>query len=418
MSGWLPVVTAIIGAAVAAGGFMLSGWRQRQETLDTRIERAVKSQIGDRFMDFLAVGERTAREMSDLTEAASVQAEAVISEAKDRLAQLEASMGVQRELEDLLTRADKVLPDLDTLAAATPAALLRDLNSSQIDAPQATASLLRLLDHGSTTSKQFEMAGDKAREHLEDIDLARALYQRAVDRNPSNVSAKAELLGTTLLDGDDEASAAAMDGLRALVRDNPVSRTPLIKLLNEYVRSERYADMEQEIRSILESSPDDALLWRNLAVALVHNGGTVDDIGAAYERAIELSNATTNEGDYVNSAKTYVGWLASQGLFERADQILAAALAKMPQEESLYFASFQLDMRRGHRDRARRALEIMAKIGGPNEALFASQLQLGLDSLDYLDNGESELADPLALSPELIHHLIGQTEAEGLEKEG
>lgn len=409
METWLPILTAMAGVLLTAAGFLLAGWQHTKESLEQRVERAVKGQVGDRFMDFLDVGERTAREMAELTQEAKSQSEKMISDAEEQLDRLKRGQDVLHQLEDLLNRAERVIPNLDVLSAAVPAAMLRELEGPHVEPPQVIAILETLLAAPGVTSKQLEEGGDRARELLEDLPLSRKLYKAALQANPSNVSARAELLGIDLLESDEARAEVAREELKELALAQPTERTPLIKLLNDYVRRDRYDDMEALIRDQLKKFPDEPLLWRNLAVALSSLNRPASEVGAAYERAIELSSHPDRVGDLVNTAKSFVSWLAYQGQPERANEVLHMALREMPTEDELYLASYRLAMAQKDVARAKRSLRLMARHGGQREAWIATRLEAGLDGLEYLETGdESKFPAPSTVEPDALRALLAE----------
>ncbi|MGO9582629.1 MAG: hypothetical protein ACLP36_07445 [Acidimicrobiales bacterium] len=110
MSTWPPVVTGIGGVVVASPGLFLAGLRQRRESLDQRVERVVKSQVGDRFFDFLEIGERTEKECLERNERARGQNEALLTQAQERLNEPDRGQSILKELTSVLTRAEDFLP--------------------------------------------------------------------------------------------------------------------------------------------------------------------------------------------------------------------------------------------------------------------------------------------------------------------
>jgi hypothetical protein len=389
VSNWVPVATGLLGAGVAAAGFFLNSLRGSRETLDKRIERAAKSQIGDRFMDFLEVGERARREMATLTSETLGQAQAVIADAQSRLKQLEASQAVEAQLEALIARAELVIPELSTIEAASPVALGQQLDTAQLEPPRAAAIISRLKSHPSANARQLEKAGDVAREVLEDVPLARELYGLASERDPQNVSIRAELLAIDLT-RDDATAANARDELQTLAVRNPTVRNPLIKLLNDFVEREDYKTMENLIRQLLEQFPNDPLLLRNLALALSHVSDDVHAIDDTYRQSLQYADKPDGESDFVNAARPYANWLIYQGRLEEAERVLRQAWQKRPMEDSLFLTWYRLEMARGDIPRARRALDVMGRLGGVQEEFIARKFQAGLDAMTYLESGTAE----------------------------
>lgn len=394
MSNWIPLVTAAVGAAVAAAGFLLTGWHKNRESLDKRVERAVKGQVGDRFMDFLDVGERTTKEISDLTHSAKAQSEEMIADAQMRLDQLREGQVLLNRLDELLQRAEQVVPNLDAISEAAPAALLRDLDTPNADPAKVVAILTRIEESPTASSKQLEIAGDRAKDLLEDVQRARSLYERAVERNPANLSAKAEILAIDMQSGPVGQTTAAREELKDLIRAHPSARVAIALLFNDYIENDEYSEMEAFIRELLAKIPDDPLLWRNLAIALSRSSSDTDEVKAAYERSMASARAAQGDGDLVNTSKVYVTWLARQERYDDAARVLDEALRAAPDEVELYSAAFRLEMARGDRAKAARAAELMERLGGRGAAAVGRRMRSGLNSLTYLETGDASVLHP------------------------
>ncbi len=397
-SSWVPIASGLAGAAVATGGFLLNGLRGRRESLDKRIERAAKSQIGDRFLDFVDMSERARQDLDTLTKRTLDQAQAAMSEAEARLSQLNTSQDVQSKLEKLLSRAELILPEIDTIAASSPVALIERLSEPQLSASGAAALISELMTRSSANGRQLEKAGDIAREVLDDDVLAREAYSLAIERSPENISAQAELIALDLK-GTTEKRQRAQEKLRNLAINNPTVRTPLIKLLNYFTMNDEYEAMESFINSLLEHSAEDAslkrfsddpLLWRNLALALSHTSDNIEKVKESYEHALTLAHRPDGDGDYVNTARPYSNWLIYQGDLATAADILNRAAELFPMEASIYFGRYRLEIARGDLSKARRSLQVMESLGNAQEGARARMLRMGLDARAYLDSDGPE----------------------------
>lgn len=385
-SAWAAAFAAISGALITALGFLLSQRQKRRENLDGRVKVAVSAALGEKLFDFIKLGEQTATSISELTSNAEQRAREVFDNVENMLGELSKGEEALVGLRDALAAAQRLIPGLEEASNLRPAALLRQIEMTSPDSLELLALLSRLLTVEGASSRQLEKAGDEAREKLDDTDLARLFYEKALVADPDNISARAELLVIRAKPGSGDYTR----DLRELALQYPRETTPLVKLLNEYVDRDEYAQMKEDVLLLLEEMPDNPLLWRNLSIARAETGESQDAVSHDYDRAIELSRRPTSssEGDFVNTVRSYSNWLIATGQFERARELIAEALERMPSEGSLYFAIYKLEMRAGNRQRARRALQLMGRFGNPNQGYTASRLLEGIDGLDYLDSEE------------------------------
>lgn len=394
MPTWLPIATAIAGALVGAATFWLAAVKTRRDSLEQRVHRAVKGEVGDRFLDFIEAGEKVEAKLQELLTETQQESSRIIAEAKLGLQSLEDGRAVGESLEKLLSQATQLVPDLARVADAVPAEHVRELRDPSISTSRAVVLVDAIRDSPNANSRQLELAGDTAREVLEDKNRARELYRLACEADPTNTSARAEYLGIQLASPDEDERVRSRQALHSLAIAHPGDKTGKTNLLNDYVRLNKYDEMAREIRELLRALPRDALLWRNLGLALSHTHAEEDQVAEAYEQALVFSTAAdTDAGDFVNTAKVYIVWLAHVGRFDRAHEVLDQALAKMPEEGSLYLASYRLAMGEGDSERARRSLKAFSALT-PQFAWKAKQMMRGLEYKDFLGSGdESSVAE-------------------------
>jgi tetratricopeptide (TPR) repeat protein len=269
--------------------------------------------------------------------------------------------------------------------------LLRARQAS--DREEILGLLRQLLAHPEADSRTVEIAGDFARNSLDNIPLATRLYARAVDIDPANVSALSEYLGVQAYDPArrDEAKAKIVE----LALKYPNRSVIINNTINFFIRVDDYAGLKVFCEDFLggsneRKSKERSLLYRNLAVALTELGHDINEIRDAYEQAFELGDSA----DYVNAARPYIRLLLSRNEPDQAAPIIDRAVQYSPGDAALHRLRGEVYRELQQYDIAQLSFEIMGQLGTPSEKYESQTLIRNLTILRTLFGRTSGSAAP------------------------
>jgi len=385
-------LTAIGTLLITLGTIAL--WRLTQRSQrQHEVEQLVNAQISGHFHQILDLSDRAQR-----TFARAETLQATVEADHDQIAKDRDEVRTMlEELTQLRDRWGRLVPTMEAIEESPE--LLRITASERLEEARgsgdpdvigsgmrdATAFLRRLLQHPDAESRDLELGGDLAREFLLSLSLARELYQRAVDADPANFSALAELCALRARHPLEREEA--VEELSQLIQDHPEVSTARINLFNHFIDADRWTDLAASARRLLEVDASDSSAWRNLGVALFRLGD-VPESRAAYERAIELARASNSDDAFVNAVRGYVGLLfktASQADLQHSMDLLNEAIQRMPLEATIHIARGDAQEKLGQMREARRSYTVGSQLGSPVEARAADQRLRGLEILSALN---------------------------------
>jgi hypothetical protein len=317
----------------------------KKEGLDQLVTRTVDAKMGDLFTDIRALEKDVQKSLREQLQGGTKDLEALtesgantVREIRSQLELLEQRAEQTQHLENLLERADEVVPRLETAQAVIPAQLVMDIaNGKSADLPRL---LGQLLEHPASSAQHLEHGGDFARERLEDEQLALRLYEASVAKAP-RVSAQAELLAIKARSSVTGSADSAFDELLDLWGKNHNNPIVATKILNVLIGRGDYQGLAHFCTSALEgeklfSTAVRALLTRNYAIALSRLEPDDDaGISQAYDAALEASRQAGG-GALVNVVRPYSDHLLRAQRFGELETLILEALKEDPTESQLY----------------------------------------------------------------------------------
>jgi tetratricopeptide (TPR) repeat protein len=353
------VVVATATAAVAVVTLVLRELQRRRADLDQKVNDAVSAGIGRTLLEY--------REFEAHVRASLEATVRVATEIEHQLQErLQGSEERSARLEALLANAAEIVPRLEASRTVIPSMLLVEAAQAQ-SSDEALGYLSSLLDATDATGDTLETAGDLARERFGADALALALYERATQRNPSLVSARAsEILLKTK--GGQLSLEQGREAMSDLVKSNPHSRNALSEALNLYAAYYDYQGMLELVDELLALDAEKPLLWRNRAVAL-DNLGRKEDAETAFARSEELTEASGEDEERANTARPYALFLMRAGRLKDARRVIQGALVGDPGSTGLLRQLGEVWEKGGNEERAKSAYEAaVAAKPNPDEA--------------------------------------------------
>jgi len=385
----LAVLLTAVGTVIVTLG-TIALWRLTQRSQHQRdIEQSINAQISNHLHQFLDLSERS-RGLAERTEKIQREADgiqrAINSDREQITNDREKLSDLQSELTELRDRWGRLVPTMESIEESPE--LLRMTARQKLDAGreadapeeresalrEAAAFLRRLLQHPDAESQDLEFGGDLARDELRMPALARQLYERAVEDDASNVSAKAELAALRVRRPSEREEA--LQELVDLIETHPEVKNARFSLFNHFIDRDRYRDLTEICKRLLAKDRTDATAWRNLGIAMKHLHGDTPEAREAFEKAVELAGINGEFGDLGNTARAYSGLLRDAGSsddLQRSCELLEEALRESPLDSSLHTSIGRTLLKMGDAEQASHYLEVAMRLGTPIEAQMASQ---------------------------------------------
>jgi tetratricopeptide (TPR) repeat protein len=382
------LLTAVGTVIVTLGTIAL--WRLTQRSQQQHdIEQAINAQIANHLHQFLDLSEKS-RSLAERTEAIQREADEIqrlIRGDRRQIAQDRKELvDLQEQLNALRDRWGRLVPTMESIEGSPE--LLRITARQKIEAGrlaaspeehdsatrEATAFLRRLLQHPDAESQDLELGGDLARTELRMPALARQLYEKAVEADASNVSAQAELMALRVRRPSERDEA--LQELLDLIERHPEVKNARFSLFNHFIDQDRYRDLAEICRRLVEKDQSDATAWRNLGVALKYIEGDTQETRDAFEKAVMLSRKNGEIGDLANTARAYSGLLTETGSkadLERSRDLLEEALRESPLDSTLHSSMGGTLLKMGDAEQATHYYEVAVKLGTPIEAQIAGR---------------------------------------------
>jgi hypothetical protein len=311
-------------------------------------------------------------------EADLAQARAEYAERRGEIDHLTDQLAeIRNQFDELFKRANATLPEAAASGEMTPSGLLLEARRAQ-NGGESAAILRRLLAHESADSRTLEIAGDLARNALDDMLLAEKLYARSIEVDPENVSARSEYLA--VLARDARRRVQAKQEITELAFQLPNRSVIINNAINFFIRTDDYRGLLEFTEKLLEISGEKSLLWRNLAVARTELNFPYEEIREAYAQAFELGDP----GDYVNAARPYIRLLLQRGEAKEASGIVDRAVQYSPGEAPLHRLRGEVYRALNDLETAHRSFHFFAELGNQQEKYEAAQLIRNLEILRTL----------------------------------
>lgn len=402
----LNIIIAIATAAAAIGAF-IGNWlshrqirhsraTQERHDLALQVSKEVEAKIGAVLLSLRSLEDEARSRLTSLIstlDARQASLTATVEERQGLLMQLvDRSAEQAAAVEQILQRASLLTP-LVQAAELMPMHLLSEAIKASEPAVKV-GYLLRILEHTDSDARVLELAGDEAR-RLENQPLATRLYKRSIDTDPESVTAQAEYLA--LMAERPAERNSARDQIIALARANPNEGTVVSALVNVLIRSHRFEELLAVATSLLDSSNEKALLWRNIAVARQRLGRPAAEINEAYEHALRLGD----DGDYVNAARPYGRYLLDTGQLEQAKEIILRAIYLAAGHAELHLLLGELERKLGNHHLALKCFKIAEDLGDHSDKIIARRKML-----DVVILGELGLLPGLRGSPTIGEVLV------------
>jgi tetratricopeptide (TPR) repeat protein len=283
-----------------------------------------------------------------------------------KLAELsEVTMRQTAELDGALKRANALIPHIES-SEVIPSQLYFDAHQTSNQTEKA-GLLNAILHHPDSDSNTLEIAGDLARNQLGNRRLARRLYERSIERDPSNVSADSELQVLLVRESVDRESARQR--LLNLALANPNHAVVLNNCINAFIECDDYSGLLEFSRKFEGISSQKRLLWRNIAVAHMHLNAPPEEVRSAFDRALQ----DADEGDFVNAARPYINYLIRTRQLEEALSLVDRALACAPERSELHLLKAQALRLKPDIGRCIESYEWCYRLGDDREKLLASE---------------------------------------------
>lgn len=369
---WVVAIATIAATVGTLLGVFIAQKQASREALDTFVSKAsLDAKIGNTLISLRELESEVRQQLSDLLqqlEDKKKQLTLDIASREQTLTEIIEKSSLQAQtIEELLERANTFIPSIET-AELIPSQIY--LRAQSADNPYEKTTLLsKVLEHPDSDSRILELSGDLARQQLMNFSLAKKLYQRSVQLDPDNISARSEYL--RLMSYSPSEREKAKEEIVNLAKNNPNDSVVVSNLMNFLLQISDYQEAEKIGLQLLEHSNKKSLLWRNIAVARQQLGTSDDEVDKAYDAAFGCGD----NDDFVNSAKPYIDLLIKRGELERALEITNQALFFEP--SYAFFHKFRGDIYKllGQYDKAREAYELFGRLGDEEDSFKAQRLQ-------------------------------------------
>jgi tetratricopeptide (TPR) repeat protein len=360
---------ALMGNLLTARGNRKNLQIRQEDQLQQQIKREVEASFGTILRDLRDLELEGRKRLAEVIESIDERSKALNTEIADKESKLklltDQSTEQASQFEDLVARANELLPVLDTAGLIPSTILIRAQKSS--DPAEKTALLNEVLEHSESDAIQLERAGDIARQELDNPLLAEALYNRAFTIDPDAITARAEYLH--LMARKPREREQARTAIMELAEENPSNRTVINCFVNFLIHIDDYPTLEQKAGQLLAKSSEKALLWRNIAVARMELNKSAAEVEESFEAAFEHSD----DQDFVNTARPYARYLSKLGNNERAEDIIVRALRILPSEGSLHMLRGDIHRTSGRLNEAVESYGWVTRLGDPLEKLIAER---------------------------------------------
>lgn len=363
------LVGPLIGAIVAAVGLLFAEHYRRREKIQTIVDRSVDARLGQVFREFSEF------EASAKTALKSAQEgeEQLLSRLDTLRERLEASESFSQRLDQLLGNAAETVSTLER-AESIPALLLEHARAVNTEPPAALGYLSTLYSSPDASSDELEIGGDIAA-GIKAYGLAVRLYEKAVSVGPSNATAHASLIRVRSRQGMVPTEQAIND-ISELARAHPYNRTVLGEAFNTCVQADDYGACKSLAEAILDTHPQSAIAWRNLAAAREELGFPAPDVDDAYEKALVCSKDDPDERvDIIHTAQLYVSFLIGQHEYNHAREVVRRGLDADPSSELLLILYGDIEMTTsGNQETAKWCYQQVADNGGKGRRIALTRL--------------------------------------------
>jgi tetratricopeptide (TPR) repeat protein len=377
----LPLLVLLLLVLLVVSIIFAARERSRmRRSLAQEVEDRVQSELGILVGDILRRSEEARQQLATLS--------TLETALHDKRSSFETQVAsATEEIETILVTIRgvggeilKLAPDSGDLEWMAPGSLLR-LAAQAPDWPTAAGYLARI-DRENATSRDLEGAGEICRDRAVYMK-ALEFYQQATEKDPDNLSARAQLLALTAEMRPSD-RAASLKALQELLAQNLLNPTSNPKIQARYFALMTDLGHQKELIEFSEAQlklplPRSAQvnLHRHLAVCL-HKLGRSEEAMAHCETALKIS------ADDMEALSLYGGLLLWAKKYEDAYRIAIRVLQRNPTSARHYIALARIQERRIGRPAARDLLKRALQWSDANERCEIEDYQSKLSALDEL----------------------------------
>jgi tetratricopeptide (TPR) repeat protein len=319
------LVAAVATAIVAVAALLLREMQRRRADLDQKVSDAVSASFGRTLFELRQFED-------DVKESVAVAARSATDIEQQLRDLLETSEARSERLTELLSNATDIVPRLEAAQFAVPSLLVAQaMKASTLQEGLEHLSALLRLEVAS--GDELEAGGNIAMQRFGANSLAIELFDRATKQNPTNGSAAASSIRLRAQAGA-LGPNEALSQISEVAKRLPLDRNAISEALNFFTEIDDYEGMLSFVDELLETEPENALLLRNRAIALIALGRP-EEGEAAYDQSYRLARERGQENEVSNTARPYAGWLIRQGRLDDAQRILEGALGADPDSADL-----------------------------------------------------------------------------------
>ena len=343
--------------------------RELSDEIQTRIRGEMGALVGDvqKHVAFLQSQVSDASQLQSALNADRAVFDKQLAEARAETTSLVDGLRQETEI------VRKLIPAKEELSWISPRTLV--LQAKAASNWQDAYRFLAVMDDANSTSKDLELAGDICRDHRF-FERAIGFYEKAVARDPQNMSALAELLGLKAEFRATERDSSLKQLSTLAAQELRANRDIAGRYFNALIELDRY----DEMGTFCESHADDtslpagarALILRNLAISHRHSGRT-EAARAVYARALEA--LPENE----NTLNAYSIFLREVGLFDEAADLYGRLIEKDALDARYYYGLAEVKEKQGHLAAAENLLQVALSLATGSQRIEMQQRLAGLE---------------------------------------
>ncbi len=315
---------------IIALALLLREYGKLRSEISGAVDDAVNSRLGAILGNLQIESGKASKILANIEEKYE-KAQVTLDEYEERLAEKEAVVNSSlMSIEEKLALVSTIVPPENSAKYSAQHYALLARNAQSLG--EAVSLIEEARKDTDATSKDLEVVGDTAR-RFRRFSLAASLYKDALACDPTNHSARLELLSLTAETMPAERDKALSE-IRELVLETQ-NASLLGRAANTYYQLDRYAELQSICREMLNRNPRPGSdIWlqsnRDLAVTL-KNQGHLDESVERFEIALE------QRPNDENLLKAYIGVLRDMKVFDRTIPLAKRLLALDPLDGHYYY---------------------------------------------------------------------------------
>ncbi|MFH0809279.1 MAG: tetratricopeptide repeat protein [Pseudomonadota bacterium] len=309
---------------------LLREYRSLRKEIDLTVNEAIDSRLGSLLGKLQLESSRASQIMAEIT-SEHKETQRLSTEFQERLEEKTLLFNqMLNDIEQKLNQLKQALPTGKNIKY--PARQLAVLARNATTVGEAIALIEEVAKDPDATSKDVEVCGDTARRQGK-YTLAKEMYELALQRDPENISAKAELLGL-VAEIDPKSRGIVIREATDLVL-NTMNYLFLLRIANAFIQLDRYVELEELCKKVLERTPESdkselrSRALRNLAVAEKEQG-RLDEARAHLQIAYQMND---KDEDII---RAYTGLLLQIGENDQALELSKKLIILDPLDPTYY----------------------------------------------------------------------------------